>query len=65
MFLLSQVKMNFKLSEFHLLQSPFLLLVLVHPGHLAHPWIGMKTEFTYKIESKQIFKIVNLKMLDL
>ena len=55
MSLLSQASNTFQivLNDFNLLQILSLLLVLVHPGHLAHPLTGIKTEITYKVETKQ------------
>lgn len=45
-------KLQIVLNDFNLLQILSLLLVLVHPGHLAHPLIGAKTEITYKADTK-------------
>ena len=45
-------KFQIVLNDFNLLQILSLLLVLVHPGHLAHPLIGTKTEITYKADTK-------------
>lgn len=40
------------LNYFNLLQILSLLSVLVHPGYLARPIVGTKTEITYEAETK-------------